>query len=493
MSITYRDKTKLIRRLSTLGEWENLFPAEWLMDEKRRWQIINIEGKGFSAQTDESGNSVHVTHKQSGATLTLTRVGKKTIICDESGSVVTADADKLEMHSGRPANFLSPKKSIHENGFDPERYDEARISQVGCIIGFDKKTGEKTVVLDNHSGVIAVFPQGLEECLKNDSDHRTRFFHTVAFDEAALGRRRASNDVQNGVILVTAFDLALEPELVALNILSPDAINLYDEKLRAALQAREDDGDSFGLTNDWRGGSLEVGVPDVPRLKDVEVPWVDTVDFKGKVLGTPRLFFVRKEDEGFTISTTIDQKDQIISAGTMLRAALAEDPVGVTYKADRGQVGNALSLLQVGHKVRNHRDEEWAYTVIKSANAGSTARHLRMVMQGNLGLSGVECSAISFGKDLTVVGMSQDSLQRSSRALRATGKVMKAIETGKYDGDPEEFLRRQFEAGADLRYVDPEAASKGQSFATLMKEREQWEALAATRDVTGVAAELDMN
>src|SRR5690606_13417435 len=94
---------------------------------------------------------------------------------------------------------------------------------------------------------------------------------------------------------------------------------------------------------------------------------------------------------------------------------------------------------------------------------------------------------INYAADMTMVAVARDDFSAAFDALTATHEMIAAIKNGLPAGQKTApFVAALMTRGADLRYVDPDAAQSGRSIADLMVTHQAHELLRALRSHSGV-------
>ena len=142
-----------------------------------------------------------------------------------------------------------------------------------------------------------------------------------------------------------------------------------------------------------------------------------------------------------------------------------------------------LHMLNKGDTARDHRNREWAYIIIETKDAPVVSEQTRAAVKDNFHLTGNHASVINFDNNLCILAMDCDALEKTKLALNASREMLSLINSGKADVD---LMHKLLEQGADLRFVDHEAAQAGRTFANEMKSSGNIALLNALESAQGI-------
>jgi hypothetical protein len=123
-------------------------------------------------------------------------------------------------------------------------------------------------------------------------------------------------------------------------------------------------------------------------------------------------------------------------------------------------------MLDKGNTTRDHRGREWTYIIIETKDAPVISDQTRTMIRENLHLTGDDISIINFDNNLCILAMDCHVLGQTKLALDASRQMLSLIKSGRPDVD---LMNKLLEQGADLRFVDPDSAHAGRTFANEMK------------------------
>lgn len=452
MIISYTQKQQILEFLADPSNWDNRFDLGFFMDQKRKWKRISQNGVELSQ--NQSGTEAFALHKATGAAVQFKKTKHDITIRDESGRVLTVQSASISVDEDFDLS-ISPMQSSAEIGLDDPSTNVAIIEYMGAYISF-ALSGEKTVFLDD-IGQKVNYPKPTSPI--KEAFHLGQFFHVISFNLASADKWGMSpRSLLDGAKLVVSKDLGLEPNLRTINEIDPDQARAYIEYLLT-----EEYDDSFEGPIQWR--------PIKPKkLKDLSVfakAWDDTTQFSGYFIDTPRRFFVQKAEDGFDLATSLDHRERIWSHGQVFKSAASAHTTPIQMITTKTPPHTLLHMLERGNTTRDHRGREWTYIIFETKDAAKITELTRGMIRDNFHLSGDYVSTINFDDGLCILAIDCDALTQTKLALDATRQMLSLIQNNGTDVKAALELLAQ---GADLKYVDPESARAGRTFANTMRD-----------------------
>lgn len=464
MPITYAQKRAILDYLSDAHHWSNRFDMAFFMDKSRRWKSYSAGDVAYLVEPE--GETAFLHHKPSGATLTVIRVGRDLLAEDESGRL-------LAIEDGRPAMEYTEDGTFSPIRSESEWLDHANTAHLPALdlhVRF-AADGSKSLFFD--AGGLRV-DIGAPELKYEERRHPGRLFHAVDFtvgDAAAFGLE--PHDLMVGAKLVIAKDLGIEPEIRAFNALDPE------KALAFTLDLMTDKWDP-----DWKGPwqwrpKLKPKVGDISPLQKA---WHDSTEFEGHFVAVPTRFTIEKTDDGYSFRTCLDDREAIRAQARVAHEASEGGIPTVDTLAARTAPEKLLHFLRHGAAVRDHRNREWSCVLAHAQKAAILAEEARAAMRSHFGLGAFHFAAVGLDRDLCVLAMDATALEDVSAANASSRGLSAMIRRGDTDTGA---MRAFMEGGASYRHIDPEAASKGRTFAEEMLEAGNTALLAAYQAIYG--------
>ncbi|PJB69585.1 MAG: hypothetical protein CO093_10175 [Alphaproteobacteria bacterium CG_4_9_14_3_um_filter_47_13] len=469
MVISYAQKQDILDYLSNKNHWENRFNTDIFSDEKRKWPIRISNDIKHATSKDKT--KAFITCEKTGATLLFEKSGASLSIQDESGRKLVIQDDGTPAKERGDVGLKPFEWSTDNNFYDPGSSDYD-FSEMGVSIHF-ASSGEKTVFFEN-SGEKAAF--GKPDMPLEQATHPGRFFHVISFNLAAAQEWGMTiQTLLDSAKLIVAKDFDIEPDLGAVNELDPDLVQKQDSV--AVLERVRDLAESNSKEENMNKESPEQGKATLLRK-----PWHDATDFSGHYIATPQRFFVKATDDGFEMALPLEYKERILAHGQIFKNAieLQKSARSTSYEVT---AQGCLDILEKGANAKDQSGRIWSYAVVQMPNAAEAAGEIRKIAKDYYGLSGDDVSVINFEKDLCMLAMDKDVLARTSLAMKASQEMMALIKGDSKKGVLVENLLGQ---GADYRYINPEEAKKGRTFADEMKESGRDDLLRVLKKITGV-------
>ncbi len=468
LSITYEQKRQILDYMSQPGHWGNHFDMNFFTDERRKWRTTTQNNVSVSTNADR--RSFFLEDQKTGASLLLIVEKDNTrIITDESGCVVKVDATS-KISTSKDAEITN-LETAYEIGLNQPGSRIVTIPELSCYARF-YNNGGKAVFLDDRGARISLPPP---KDAKAATMHMGRFFHVVSFDlETAASWGMTPYGLLNGAKLIVSKDLSIEPDLKAFNELDPEKAAEYLEYMM-----RDEYDTTFKGPWQWR--------PKLPKqlrnADDLRKKWTDIKEFDGHLIATPRQFHVETTDSGFNIGTSLDHRETIWAQAAVLKAASSGHIVPVETVSSHFAPRTLMHLLQNSQALPDHRGRSWNYVVIHAKQTAGMALEARKIGREHFGLTGYHFAALNFDDQTCLVAMDTEVLEKLSRSYDATIEMLHMIKSRNTDAAK---MKELLEAGADLRFVNPEEVAKGRTFANEMVQADNFELLAELRDYGGV-------
>lgn len=468
LSITYEQKRQILDYMSQPGHWGNHFDMNFFTDERRKWRTTTQNDVSVSASPDR--RSFFLEDQKTGASLLLiVEKDNSRIITDESGSIVKVNAQS-EISASKGAEVAN-LESAYEIGLNQPGSRIASIPELSCYARF-YNNGGKAVFLDDRGTKISLPPP---KDAKAATMHMGRFFHVVSFDlDTAASWGMTPYGLLNGAKLIVSKDLSIEPDLRTFNDLDPQRAAEYLDYL-----LRDDYDTTFKGPWQWRP-KIDKKVGDIAHLQK---KWTDVTEFSGYFIATPQQFHVETTDSGFNIGTSLDHRETIWAQAAVLKAASSGHIVPVETVSSRFAPRTLMHLLQNSQALPDHRGRSWNYVVIHAKETADIAKEARKIGRENFSLTGYHFAALNYDDQTCLVAMDTEVLEKLSRSYDATIEMLHMIKSRNTDAAK---MKDLLEAGADLRFVNPEEVAKGRTFANEMAQAENFELLAELRDNGGV-------
>ena len=479
IKLSFSQKVSIIDHLSLPDNWSNIFNMSFFTDETRKWTRKSDNGLAIMSSPD--GMRHRIVDEENGRSLNITRQGGRYKVTDEhnrsfvlSGGTVKAKADTVD--------DVTPIRSSAEFGYTEDGVKATTLESLSITARFDNN-GEKSVFFEDlgHRVTMSAHGEGVAS-----PNHPGRFFHNISFNDDTFKEW----DIHPAYAmmfakLVIAKDLNIEPGL--------QAQNEIDERKAAILLAQylKERLDDMDMPEAWKANT-PIEMSDLSgkaknAMKDAEKPWDDTTEFGGYDAALPSRFFIQKTSDGYDLRTSSDAKHSIWAQGELLRKARESDILTVQTVNEKSAMQSVLHMLEHGNKTEDHLDRNWKFIVLDSPAAQKVVKHMNDVAQNAFGIESHDYAAINFGDRHSLIAMEAETLERVTMSYGASLAVMKMIEENDKDQDR---LYELLSMGADYRYIDPEGAQAGKTFADFMKETERFELLSMLRDTQGIHPDL---
>ena len=187
------------------------------------------------------------------------------------------------------------------------------------------------------------------------------------------------------VKLVIAFDLALEPGLMAIN--SPALFD--DDRIR-------------------------------PKK------WSDTSEFTGHDIGTPSNYRIETTWSEFNVSMDSDRRDWIITNAQLDKRAFDLAPSSWKESPDLNSE-NILTEIENGARVTAFDGSAWRMRVYEAEHAHLVANNARNFFGGILNMSGQDYLAVNHDESMFVLAVNEQKLHAARLAFSARQKVDEEI------------------------------------------------------------------
>tara|TARA_R110001592_G_scaffold20926_9_gene84638 strand:+ start:23368 stop:24831 length:1464 start_codon:yes stop_codon:yes gene_type:complete len=472
IKLSFSQKVRIIDHLSLPENWSNIFNAAFFSDETRKWAHKNVDGLAIMSSPDKS--KYKVLDEENGRSLMISNQGGRIKVTDEHNRSFILSQGKVKSR-GDTVKDVSPIQSTAEFGFTDDTAKPAILDNLNIVVRFNQN-GSKAVFFEDIGHRVDMTAHG--EGMTPES-HPGRFFHKISLTENAMKEW----DIHPAYAmmfakLVIAKDLNIEPSL--------DAFNELDEDMAQKLLFKYLE-DKYDET--WDGP--EAWRPKVEKknigITEAEKPWNDTTEFGGYYTAIPNRFFIQKVDDGYDLTTSSDAKHSIWSQGELLRQARSEQVTSIQTINDRTATSSVLHMLNNGNTTTDHLGRDWKFVVLQSAASQKVVTNMNDVAHNALGITSHDYAAINFDDTHSLLAIEAETLERVTISHSASTEVMRMIEKNDTDQDR---LYELISMGADYRYIDPDAASKGKTFANFMKESERYELLTMLRDTQGIAPDM---
>ncbi len=472
IKLSFSQKVNIIDHLSLPDNWTNIFNMSFFTDETRKWTRKNSNGLAIMSSPD--GQSHKIVDEENGRSLSISRQGNRYKVTDEHNRSFVLTDGKVKARSDT-VDDVTPIRSSAEFGYTEDGVKATTLESLSITARFDGN-GEKSVFFEDlgHRVTMSAHGDGVAS-----PDHPGRFFHKISFNDDTFREW----DIHPAYAmmfakLVIAKDLNIEPNLKTFNELDEEtAVKLLMEYL-------EDQYDE-----DWDGP--EAWRPKIKKketgITKAEKPWDDTTEFGGYHAGIPNRFFIQKTSDGYDLRTSSDAKHSIWAQGELLRKARESDILTIQMVSEKSAMQSVLHMLDHGNTTEDHLDRNWKFIVLDSPAAQKVVKHMNDVAQNAFGIESHDYAAINFGDRHSLIAMEANTLERITMSYGASLAVMKMIEENDKDQDR---LYELLSMGADYRYIDPEGAQAGKTFADFMKEAERFELLSILRDTQGIHPDL---
>ncbi len=469
----FNQKVGIIDHLALPDNWSNIFNMDFFSDETRKW--TSKEAGDLTVLTSDDGKKCKIIDSENGRSLLLEKRSNNRIkVTDEHNQSFVLSQGKVKSRGNTVAD-VTPIQTTKEFGFDDDTAKPYVQEDMGVIVRFNQD-GSKSVFFEDigHRVDMNAQSEGIDQ-----QNHPGQFFHKISFNDSTFKEW----DIHPAYAmmfakLVVAKDLNIEPNLKAFNEL--------DEEKAAALLMKylEDEYDE-----DWDGP--EAWRPKKKKekigIEKAEKPWRDTTEFKGHNTAIPKKFFIRKTDEGYDLTTSSDSKHSILAQGALLQQARQNNIIAIQTVNENTATQNVLHILNQGHTTEDHLGREWKFVVLQSNAAHKIVESMNDVSHNTLGVTPNNYAAINFSDNESLIAMEAQTLEDVTNAFNASLEIMNMIKNGDSSKDRLEEL---LDIGADYRYIDQEGAHKGQTFADVMKEAENYALLNILDEISGIHPEI---
>lgn len=479
IKLSFSQKVSIIDHLSLPDNWTNIFNMSFFMDETRKWSRKSVNGLSVMSSPDMS--QYKVLDEENGRSLSIARQGDRYKVTDEHDRSFVLSQGTVKSR-GDTVEDVTPIRSTEEFGFADDTAKPIVLENMGVVMRFNSD-GSKAVFFEDigHRVDMNAHSDGV-----SPENHPGRFFHKISLTEDTFKEW----DIHPAYAmmfakLVVAKDLNIEPGL--------EAQNEIDEKKAAFLLAQylKERLDDMDMPEAWKANA-PIEMSDLSgkaknAMKDAEKPWDDTTEFGGFDAALPNRFFITKTDAGYDLTTSSDAKHSIWSQGELLRQARESNILSIQTVNTQTAAESVLHMLSQGNTVEDHLDREWQFVVLESPAAQKIVANMNDIAHNAFGVDSHDYAAINFDNTRSLIAMESNILEHVMVQYAASRSVMKMIEDG--DTDTSKFSDL-LEMGADYRYIDPEGAQAGKTFADLMKETERYELLTMLRDTQGIHPDL---
>ncbi|NBX66821.1 MAG: hypothetical protein EBQ96_07490 [Proteobacteria bacterium] len=416
MAFTYEQKQALIAYLSNPVHWTNVFDMAFFSDETRRWKSYTYGD--MTAVINDEGTKCILTHRHNGSSLTLEKLNDRTVITDESGHTVIIRGTSIDTKQDDVRiSPVSKDPAATEAHNDNDEFCAA-LSQFGVYVGING-FGRKSVLVDAAGKKVV-----LDGVMTRDEKPapRGKFFHAIEISEDAAEQLGLPvHGMMMGAKLVIALDMDLEPDIRLFNALDPDRV------FGMALDFVKDKWDaSWKGPWQWRP-KVESTVGDISHLQKT---WADSTQFEGHFVAAPMNFFIERTDTGYSLGLTLDGRERIWSHGTILKTAIDGSAPVIETVTSKTEPYTLLHLLRRGIPVRDHRDREWLYTLLRAKEAAGIAKQTRAALRTHFGLSGRDVAVINYADGALMMAGSVRSLEPVFMRDRATLERMALMYAG---------------------------------------------------------------
>ncbi len=479
IKLSFSQKVSIIDHLSLPDNWTNIFNMSFFMDETRKWSRKSVNGLSVLSSPDMT--QYKVLDEENGRSLSIARQGDRYKVTDEHDRSFVLSQGTVKSR-GDTVEDVTPIRSTEEFGFTDDTAKPIVLENMGVVLRFNSD-GSKAVFFEDigHRVDMNAHSDGV-----SPENHPGRFFHKISLTEDTFKEW----DIHPAYAmmfakLVIAKDLNIEPGL--------EAQNEIDEKKAAFLLAQylKERLDDMDMPEAWKANT-PIEMTDLSgKAKNAislsEKPWDDTTQFGGYDAALPNRFFITKTDDGYDLTTSSDAKHSIWSQGELLRQARESNILSIQTVNTQTAAESVLHMLSQGNTVEDHLDREWQFVVLESPAAQKIVANMNDIAHNAFGVDSHDYAAINFDNTRSLLAMESDTLEQVMVQYAASRSVMKMIEDG--DTDTSKF-NDLLEMGADYRYIDPEGAQAGKTFADFMKETERYELLTILRDTQGIHPDL---
>ncbi len=472
----FNQKVGIIDHLALPDNWSNIFNMDFFADETRKW--THKEANGLTVLTSDDDKKCKVIDADNGRSLLIEQRSNNRIkVTDEHGQSFILSQGKVKSRGDTVAN-VAPIQSTNEFGFDDETAKPYIHETMGVIARFNDD-GSKSIFFEDlgHRVDMNTHGDGI-----NQQSHPGQFFHKISFDDSTFKEW----DIHPAYAmmfakLVIAKDLNIEPSLKAFNELDEDKAATL---LMAYLEDEYDE--EWDGPEAWRAKKKKEKI----GIEKAEKPWNDTTEFKGYQADLPSKFFIQKTNDGYDLTTSSDSKHSILAQGALLQQARKNNILSIQSVNENTATQSVLHMLNQGHSTEDHLGREWSFVVLQSNAARKIVDSMNAVAHNTLGVSSNDYAAINFSDNESLIAMETETLKRVTMAYSASLEVMDMI---KNDDNSQDRLEELLEMGADYRFIDQASAFKGNSFADVMREAENYALLNALENIGGIHSEIIEN
>lgn len=495
MQLTYGAKRRLLDLFGTQAHWKNVFNDAFYDENSPRWQsskqgLMRIMRRkdgdiyeiSYNADTEKlsdkqkrmarrvvtGGNAPANANVDLNSQKSFLRVERlantDVLVSDESGRKFTISSFNTPINFDVDGIARSGVDALGKMRSGHDKAQAIEIPEFG-MVAFFEPDGRK-ILLDEQAGRIYGFDVPTQP-LSRSVMHEAEKFNVVDIDTDAA--REIGYDLRQDFLdpakLVLALDAGIEPDIAVLNALDPEKV----------FQARLDF-ETPQFDPDWDGP--EAWRPRVQKkmagASTLQKDWSDTVEFEGYYVGIARHFGIRPlpESDQIRFQFVTDAREKLLAQGRGLQMV---DEAGyqkpTRFVGARDLRATLFDLHHSGHGY-DTRDQgtRWKVLGLEHDEAAKYTKRMRESVSDMFGpdVARHSFACISLGENQSMVSMNADVLGRAVQVMQVSSAVVAMAENGSVD---RAALRALMEQGADLRYVDPEAAGKGKGFAGLFSEK----------------------
>jgi hypothetical protein len=484
MGLTYSQKLRIIQYLATPGRWTNCYNIDFLTEEKRKWSNIHKEDGIIRVSYNEDKTQAYITHAPTGSSLFFDRNGEDITITDEAGRTVQLEKGSLKT-GGETALKVQPFNSIKETGIKNPDVDSVLIEEMETYIRFEKD-GSKSLFMDKVGKRIDFDASGIRP--ERDIKHHCRLMHSISFNSSATGLKEMSDQaLLDATKLVLSRDLGLQPDLRAFNEIDPELLAAFIARAKQTQKQLDWINEEMALLdpeiyvknliNSFDGGKssdykIKITAKDIEALQK---KWTDSTDFTGHFIATPWQFFIEKTDDGYELLVSLDNRELICSHGKIIGNVMGAGDKPVQTVSTNSLAGDILGILEESsHPVRNHRGVSYNCILTEADEAALIAHEFRNNARELFGLPARKYVSVNVDSHIALLGIETRTLKKVSGAFRASTEMMELIQNDSGNDnrvDRAERVKKLLEQGASMKFIDPEKAQQGRTFANEMQER----------------------
>lgn len=201
--------------------------------------------------------------------------------------------------------------------------------------------------------------------------------------------------------LVIAHDIGLQPELYAFN-------GVHEKDMRLLLQSiKHKTVNSKNILKEDIAKIITKKLDDKKTESLLEKPWSDPTEFTGNTTAFPTNFTIEKTKNGYSIKTTLEGREDIISCSTIFEQSVTNGFI-LPSISEESSAKELQSALEKGRESSDHRKEKWLHGIIETSD---NTPKIRNTLREKFGLSTGQYALIRYDSIYAVLALRQTALE----------------------------------------------------------------------------------